>query len=59
MKIQDYSSNYCGFFCIAFLTCMFLNHKLNNFYNIFSESNLKINDDIVLEYLLEIIKTMY
>lgn len=54
-RIQDNTSNFCGFFCLSFIAAFKNNISLKNFFNIFSK-NLKLNDDIVIRFLTKIIK---
>lgn len=50
--IQDLSSNFCGLYALAFLLWKKKNKSLKTFYSLFSESNLKLNDKIVTDYIL-------
>lgn len=51
-KIQDDTSNFCGYFSLAFL--MSLNNKCKppTFMRLFENNNLKINDAIVTEFIV-------
>ena len=51
-KIQNYDSIMCGYFCIGFVDYMFMFKSLTNYTNLFSPSNFKKNDDIILNYFL-------
>ena len=42
----------CGYFCIGIIDFMFNGYSLTDFTNIFSPSNFKKNDDIILNYFL-------
>ena len=49
-RIQAYDSVMCGYFCIGFINFMLKDKSLTDFTNLFSSSNVKKNDDIVLNY---------
>ena len=51
-RIQLYDSVICGYFCIGFIDFMFNGNSLTGFNNLFSPSNFKKNDDIILNYFL-------
>jgi len=51
-QIQDHSSNFCGFYCLAFLMSAYKNNYLN-FINCFSKRKLKANDQIVVKFILK------
>ena len=51
-RIQAYDSIMCSYFCIRFINFMFSGNSLTDFTNIFSPSDLKKNDDIILNYFL-------
>lgn len=51
VKIQSKVSNFCGIFCLAFL--LSLKRKDNKFFNQFDFNNLKNNDEIALNYILQ------
>lgn len=58
-QIQSYNSIFCGYFCLAFIIFMFQEKNfscIKQFYNLFSEKNLKLNDKIVAELLIELVK---
>ena len=42
----------CGYFCIGFIDFMFTGKSLKDYTNLFSPSNFKKNDDIILNYFL-------
>ena len=50
--IQNYDSVMCGYFCLGFINYMFKGKSLTNYTNLFSPSNFKKNDDIILNYFL-------
>ena len=52
LRIQAYDSVMCGYFCIGIIDFMFNGYSLTDFTNIFSPSNFKKNDDIILNYFL-------
>lgn len=56
VQIQDNSSNFCGFFCLAYLISAQRKMPLNQFINLFSKENKKINDKIVIEFIVSKIK---
>ena len=51
-RIQAYDSTMFGYFCIGFINFMFNGNSLRDFTNIFSPSDFKKNDDIILNYFL-------
>ena len=51
-RIQNYDSIMCGYFCIGFIDYMFKGKSLTVYTNLFSPSNFKRNDDIILNYFL-------
>lgn len=55
-QIQSYNSIFCGYFCLAFVTFMTKYNDLNKFLNIFNEKNLKLNDKIIVELLINLIE---
>ena len=46
--IQNYDSIMCGYFCIGFIDYMFKGKSLTDYTNLFSPSNFKKNNDIIL-----------
>ena len=42
----------CGYFCIGFIDFMVAGKTLTDFANLFSSSNLKKNDDMILKYFM-------
>jgi len=50
-KIQHNQSNYCGFFCIAFLLHKYCN--INNFPQIFKSVGTEENNDKVVKFILK------
>jgi hypothetical protein len=55
-KIQSDYSVFCGYFCLAFLLHMLNTNSLKSFVTFFSLSNLKKNDNLCIEYILNKIK---
>ena len=54
-RIQNYDSIMCSYFCIGFIDYMFIDYmakSLTDCTNLFSPSNFKKNDDIILNYFL-------
>ena len=51
-RIQNYDSIMRGYFCIGFIDYMFKGKSLTDYTNLFSQSNFKKNDDIILNYFL-------
>ena len=49
-RIQVYDSIMCDYFCIGFINFMFNGKSLTDYTNLFSPSDLKKNDDIILKY---------
>ena len=45
----------CGYFCIGFIDFMFVGRSLIGFTSLFSPSDFKKNDKIILGYLHELI----
>ena len=52
-RIQNYDSITCEHFGIGFIDYMFMGNSLTDYINLFSPSNLKKNDDIILNYFLK------
>ena len=52
-RIQNYDSIMCGYFYIGFIDYMFMGKSLTDYTNLFSPSNFKKNDDIILNYFLD------
>ena len=52
-RIQAYDSVMCGYFCIGFIKYMFKGKSLIDYTNLFSPSNFKNNDDLILNYFLD------
>ena len=42
----------CGYLCIGFIDFMLAGKTLTGFTNLFSPSNFKKNDDIILNYFM-------
>ena len=42
----------CGYFCIGLIYFMFKGKTLTEYTNLFSPSNFKKNDDIILNYFM-------
>ena len=51
-RIQAYDSIMCGYFCIGFIDFMLAGKTLTDFTNLFSPSNFKKNDDLILNYFM-------
>ena len=51
-RIKVYDSIMCGYFCIGFIDFMLARGTLTEFTNLFSPSNFKKNDDIILHYFM-------
>ena len=51
-RIQANDSVICGHFCIRFIDFMLKGKTLTEFTNLFSSSNFKKNDDIILKYFM-------
>ena len=49
---QAYDSIMCGYFCIGFICFMLKGKTLTEYTNLFSPSNFKKNDDIILNYFI-------
>ena len=49
-RIEAYDSIMCGYFCIGFINFMFNGKSLTDYTNLFSPSDLKKNNDIILKY---------
>ena len=50
-QIQHFSSLFCGYYCLSFLISQQKNHLLNDFLSIFSNVDLRKNDDICIRYI--------
>ena len=55
-RIQAYDSVMCGYFYIRFIVFMLVGKDLTEFTNPFSPNNLKKSDDIILTFLLLMLK---
>ena len=51
-RIEAYDSILCRHFCIGFIDFMFAGKPLTDFTNLFSPSNFKKHDDIILNYFM-------
>ena len=51
-RIQAYDSIMCRYFCIGFIDFMLAGKTLIDFTNLFSTSNFKKSDDIILNYFM-------
>ena len=47
---QAYDSIMCGYFCIGFISFMFIGNSLADYTNLFPPNGFKKNDDIILKY---------
>lgn len=55
--IQDKSSNFCGYYALAFLIWMKTGRRSYGFYNLFnSNANLQKNDSLVTQFIIDEIK---
>ena len=52
VRIQAYDSIMCRYFCIGFIDFMLEVKTLTKYGNLFSPSNFKKNDDIILNYFM-------
>ena len=51
-RIQAYASIMCGYFCIGFVDFMLAGRTLTDFTSLFSPSNFKKNNNIILNYFM-------
>ena len=51
-RIQAYHSIMCGYFYIGFIDFILARKTLTEYTNLFSPSNFKKNDDIILSYFM-------
>ena len=51
-RIQTYDLITCVYFCIGFIDFMLKGKTLTEYKNLFSPTNLKKNDDIILNYFM-------
>ena len=51
-RIQNYDSTMCGYFCIDFIDYMTMGKSVTVYTDLFSPSNFKKIDDIILNYFL-------
>ena len=51
-RIETYDSIMCRYFCIGFIDFMLAGKTLTDFTNLFSTSNFKKSDDIILNYFM-------
>ena len=52
-RMQNYDSIMYGYFYIGFIDYMFMSKSLTDYTHLFSPSNFKKNDDIILNYFLD------
>ena len=52
-RIQAYDSIMYGYFCFGFIDFMLKGKTLTEYRNIFSPSNFKKYDDIILDYFMD------
>ena len=57
--IQSCDSAFCGFFCIGFILSQQMKLPLTKFVKLFSNTNLKQNDDIVIKFINDIVKNEF
>jgi hypothetical protein len=59
--LQHENSNFCGFYCLAFILSNIVNNiSLNKFVKYFhNKTNLLLNDNLVIKYILDCIKNVY
>ena len=53
-RIQAYDSIMCGYFCIRFIDFMLKGKTLTDFTKLFLPTNFKANDDLVLNYFMDV-----
>ena len=51
-RIQNCDPIMCGYLCVGFIDYVFMGKSLTDYTNLFSPSNFKKNDDIILNYFL-------
>ena len=51
-RIQTYDSRMCGYFFIGFIDFRLKGKTLSEYINLFSPTNFKKNDDIILNYFM-------
>lgn len=56
IQIQSYDSIFCGYFCLSFIIYMSKKYCYKEYFKIFCKNNLKLNDMIVVELLLKMLK---
>ena len=54
-QIQSFDSIFCGYFSISFIMYMCNNLPYKKYVNLFCDANLKLNDKIVVELIIELI----
>lgn len=50
--IQSLNSNFCGFFCLAFILSQELKIPLSKFFKMFHNDDLNLNDDVITEFII-------
>jgi len=55
-QVQSFDSLFCGYFCLCFLKYMETTANFPSFCGHFSKSNLKLNDLIVTDFLIKLMK---
>ena len=56
LSIQHPSSLHCGYFCIGFILALNNGYNISKYHNIFNHKNLILNDDIVSDFIVKMIK---
>ena len=56
LSIQHPSSLHCGYFCIGFILALNNVYSISNYHNIFNDKNLLLNDEIVSDFIVNMIK---
>ena len=55
-QIQSFHSIFCGYFSLSFILYMCNNMSYKKYINMFSTQNLKLNDKIVVELIIKLLK---
>lgn len=55
-QVQSFDSLFCGYFCVCFIMYMEATMDFSQFCNHFCKSNLKINDTIVVDFIIKLAK---
>ena len=56
LSIQHPTSLHCGYFCIGFILALNNGYSISNYHKIFNDKNLHLNDEIISDFIVNMIK---